>query len=74
MVYETFSCCLVKHFRKVDEMYYTWKISLFATVIVTYLATVSADGEDTIIVNALGRTFTLGMLYDRRSDKIIPGK
>lgn len=38
------------------------------------LVTVSADGEETIMINTLGRTFTLGMLYDRRSDRIIPGK
>ena len=39
-----------------------------------HLAVVSADGEETIAINSLGRTFTLGMLYDRRSDRIIPGK
>ena len=39
-----------------------------------HTAAVGADGEETIEINSLGRTFTLGMLYDRRSDRIIPGK
>ena len=34
----------------------------------------STISDNTIQIQALGRTMTLGMLYDRRSDKIIPGK
>ena len=33
------------------------------------------DGRaDRLVVDALGRTFTLGMLYDRRTDQIITGQ
>ena len=53
-------------------------------VLLVMLTVVTADADvddngysmdtNTIVVNAVGRTFTLGMLYDRRSDQIIPGK
>ena len=52
----------------------TCKVFMVMVAMATYIVTIVADGEDTIVINSLGRTFTLGMLYDRRSDRIIPGK
>ena len=53
-------------------------VLLVMLTVVTADADVDDDGysmdANTIVVNAVGRTFTLGMLYDRRSDQIIPGK
>ena len=33
----------------------------------------NSEGER-LVVDAVGRNFILGMLYDRRSDQIIPGQ
>ena len=55
--------------------------SVFLTLLLSSIVS-SALGDDgdydtsvnRLVVDALGRTFTLGMLYDRRSDRIIPGR
>ena len=48
-------------------------------VILTGLLSVTVHGSNNdggaerLVVDALGRKFTLGMLYDRRTDQIITG-
>ena len=50
-----------------------------ATIIALALLVATVSGEsnrmdETLVMPALGRTFTLGMLYNARNDAIIPGR
>ncbi|CAL8314910.1 unnamed protein product [Gadus morhua 'NCC'] len=37
-------------------------------------AKMAVDSDTTVVLAALGRPFSLGMLYDCRNDSLIPGK
>ena len=59
---------------------YFFQMAIFMATI-TFLAllvsTIPCQGgrlDETFVVPALGRAFTLGMLYNARTDKIIPGR
>ena len=51
------------------------QVEVVTVVIVTVLfQRVAGMSDETIVISAFGRTITLGMLYDLRSDRILPGR
>ena len=72
--------CIFFSFRFLNEFYYLQMQTMLLALILTVLLPFSIRcNEETykgerLVVDALGRNFILGMLYDRRADRIITGQ